>query len=89
MYSLSNAILKIHKFEEGDIFFNGLDISKIHGKELLAFRKNIQIVFQDPYASLNPLHNIYQIISEPLMFHKICRKEDLYCLLYTSPSPRD
>ena len=76
--SLSNAILKIHKFEEGEIFFNGLDISKIQGKELLGFRKNIQIVFQDPYASLNPLHNIYQIISEPLMFHKICRKEDVY-----------
>ena len=76
--SLSNAILKIHKFEEGEIFFNGLDISKIQGKELLNFRKNIQIVFQDPYASLNPLHNIYQIISEPLIFHKICRKEDLY-----------
>ena len=76
--SLSNAILKIHKFEEGEIFFNGLDISKIQGKELLGFRKNIQIVFQDPYASLNPLHNIYQIISEPLMFHKICGKEDLY-----------
>ena len=76
--SLSNAILKIHKFEEGEIFFNGLDISKIQGKELLNFRKNIQIVFQDPYASLNPLHNIYQIISEPLMFHKIYRKEDLY-----------
>ena len=76
--SLSNAILKIHKFEEGEIYFNGLDISKIQGKELLGFRKNIQIVFQDPYASLNPLHNIYQIISEPLIFHKICRKEDLY-----------
>ena len=76
--SLSNAILKIHKFEEGEIFFNGLDISKIQGKELLNFRKNIQIVFQDPYASLNPLHNIYQIISEPLIFHKICRKKDLY-----------
>ena len=76
--SLSNAILKIHKFEEGEIFFKGVDISKIQGKELLNFRKNIQIVFQDPYASLNPLHSIYQIISEPLMFHKICRKDDLY-----------
>ena len=76
--SLSNAILKIHKFEEGEIFFKGIDISKIQGKELLNFRKNIQIVFQDPFASLNPLHSIYQIISEPLMFHKICRKDDLY-----------
>ena len=76
--SLSNAILKIHKFEEGQILFNGKDISKINGKELLGFRKNIQIVFQDPYASLNPLKNIYQVISEPLIFHKICSKDEVY-----------
>ena len=76
--SLSNAILKIHKFEEGQILFNGKDISKINGKELLGFRKNIQIVFQDPYASLNPLKNIYQVISEPLIFHKICKKDEVY-----------
>ena len=76
--SLSNAILKIHKFEEGQILFNGKDISKINGKELLGFRKNVQIVFQDPYASLNPLKNIYQVISEPLIFHKICSKDEVY-----------
>ena len=76
--TLSNAILKIHEFEEGEILFKGMDISKIKEKELLEFRKNVQIIFQDPYASLNPLQNIYQIISEPLMFHKICSKENLY-----------
>ena len=76
--SLSNAILKIHKFEEGQILFNGKDISKINGKELLGFRKNVQIVFQDPYASLNPLKNIYQVVSEPLIFHKICKKDEVY-----------
>ena len=45
---------------------------------MLGFRKNVQIVFQDPYASLNPLKNIYQVISEPLIFHKICKKDEVY-----------
>lgn len=76
--SLSNAILKIHEFEEGEILFNGIDISNIKDKALLRFRKNVQIVFQDPYASLNPLQNIYQIISEPLKFHKMCSKDKVY-----------
>tara|TARA_B100001939_G_scaffold63696_1_gene52668 strand:- start:3058 stop:4737 length:1680 start_codon:yes stop_codon:yes gene_type:complete len=76
--SLSNTILKIHKFQDGEILFNGLNISKIKGKALSEFRKNVQIVFQDPYASLNPLQNIYQIISEPLKFHKISKSKTLY-----------
>ncbi len=76
--SLSNTILKINKFEEGEILFNGDDISKIKGKELLKFRKNVQLIFQDPYASLNPLQNIFQIISEPLKYHKLCNKNMVY-----------
>ena len=76
--TLSNAILKIHEFEEGEILFRGKDISKIKEKELLKFRKNVQIIFQDPYASLNPLQNIYQIISEPIKFHRICLKDEVY-----------
>ena len=76
--TLSNSILKIHEFDKGEIFFHGKDISKIKKKELLEFRKSIQIVFQDPYASLNPLQNILEIISEPMKFHRICSKEKVY-----------
>ena len=76
--TLSNAILKIHEFEKGEILFKGKDISKIKERELLEFRKNVQIIFQDPYASLNPLQNIFQIISEPIKFHKICLKNEVY-----------
>ena len=76
--TLSNAILKIHDFEKGEILFKGKDISKIKEKELLEFRKNVQIIFQDPYASLNPLQNIFQIISEPIKFHRICLKDEVY-----------
>ena len=76
--TLSNAILKIHEFEKGEILFKGKDISKIKERELLEFRKNVQIIFQDPYASLNPLQNIFQIISEPIKFHRICLKDEVY-----------
>ena len=75
--SLSNTIVKIHKFQDGEILFNGLDISTLKGNSLSEFRKNVQIVFQDPYSSLNPLQNIYQIISEPLKFHKIYQSNAL------------
>ena len=75
--SLSNTILKIHKFQDGEILFNGLDISTLKGNSLSEFRKNVQIVFQDPYSSLNPLQNVYQIISEPLKFHKIYQSNAL------------
>ena len=76
--TLSNAILKIHEFKKGEILFKGKDISKIKERELLEFRKNVQIIFQDPYASLNPLQNIFQIISEPIKFHRICLKNEVY-----------
>ena len=76
--TLSNAILKIHDFEKGEITFLGEDVSTIKGEQLLNFKKNIQIIFQDPYASLNPLQKIKQIISEPLRFHKICDPDDIF-----------
>ena len=56
----------------------GEDISTIKADKLLDFRKNIQIIFQDPYASLNPLQKIQQIISEPLRFHEICSSNNIF-----------
>ncbi len=68
--TLSNAILKIHDFEKGKIFFKKKDISNLNSKDLLNFRKKVQIIFQDPYASLNPVHKIQDAIIEPLKYHK-------------------
>ena len=76
--TLSNSILKIHEFEKGEIEFMGKDISDIKGKELIDFRKNIQIVFQDPYSSLNPLQKVKDIIGEPMIVHKIYAKNKIY-----------
>jgi len=55
---------------DGKIIFNGQDITKLHGKSLREIRKDIQMVFQDPYASLNPMQMVGSIIAEPIMnFH--------------------
>ena len=68
--TLSNAILKIHDFEKGKIFFKEKDISNLKSKDLLDFRKKVQIIFQDPYASLNPVQKIQDAIIEPLKYHQ-------------------
>ncbi|MCK5156469.1 MAG: ATP-binding cassette domain-containing protein [Spirochaetales bacterium] len=62
----ARAIAQLHPVTEGNIYFEGKDLTKMSTKELLATRKNIQMVFQDPYASLNPRMTVRTIISEPL-----------------------
>jgi len=68
----------VHDFEIGEILFNGRDITTLTKQEMLEYRKKIQIVFQDPYASLNPLQKVIEIISEPILYHKICGKKLIY-----------
>ncbi|MDO5121726.1 MAG: ATP-binding cassette domain-containing protein, partial [Erysipelotrichaceae bacterium] len=53
------------------ITFEGQDIAKIKGAELKAYRKNMQMIFQDPYASLNPRMTVGEIIKEPMIIHNI------------------
>lgn len=65
------AIVKIYTPTEGKVEFNGEDITKIKGKELSEFRKNVQMIFQDPYASLNPRMTVGEIIREPMDIHNI------------------
>ena len=65
------AIVKIYNPTEGKVEFNGEDITKINGKELSQFRKNVQMIFQDPYASLNPRMTVGEIIREPMDIHNI------------------
>ena len=66
--SLILAILKLIK-SKGKISINSKDISKLNNKENLNLRKEIQIVFQDPFSSLSPRMNIENIISEGLVVH--------------------
>jgi oligopeptide/dipeptide ABC transporter ATP-binding protein len=61
----------------GEVIFEGRDIAKLSRKEQKSMRKNIQIIFQDPYSSLNPRMNIGDIIAEPMKVNKTVKKEDI------------
>lgn len=69
--TLANAILQLDKATSGEIFYKGVDISKLPKHEFRALRKDIQIIFQDPYASLNPRIPIGKAIMEPMKVHQI------------------
>lgn len=70
--TLGRLLLRLLEPTSGEVDFDGTNVGKLKGKELRNFRKEMQIIFQDPYASLNPRMNVEQIISEPLVTHKIC-----------------
>ncbi|WP_028776296.1 ABC transporter ATP-binding protein [Shimazuella kribbensis] len=63
------ALLRILEPTEGEVLFDGVDIAKLPKKELRAFRTNMQMIFQDPYASLNPRWTVQQVLEEPLITH--------------------
>ena len=69
--TLSRTVLLLEKPTAGEIFFHGIDITKLKKEEVRQLRRDIQIIFQDPYSSLNPRHTIAQIITEPMSVHKI------------------
>jgi oligopeptide/dipeptide ABC transporter ATP-binding protein len=70
-------ILRAIEPTSGRILFNGQAITALHGKTLQPFRRQAQIVFQDPYASLNPRLTVSQIIGEPMRVHRLATKETL------------
>ena len=68
--TLAKALIKLISIDAGTIFFDGEDISGIEGDKLKKIRKKIQMIFQDPYASLNPRMRIADILEEPLLINK-------------------
>ncbi len=69
--TLGNAILQLDKATAGSIFYKGRDITTYKGSNLRSLRKEIQIIFQDPFASLNPRLTTGQAIIEPMQVHKL------------------
>ncbi len=69
--TLGRALPGLIQPTNGNIFFNGSDISKLSNAEKKSLRKEMQIVFQDPYSSLNPRKKIGDAIAEPLLVHKL------------------
>ncbi len=69
--TLGRAIIQLIKANSGDVFFLGQNLQKLSNKELKMVRKNLQIIFQDPYSSLNPRMSVQQILSEPFDIHGV------------------
>ena len=65
------AILQLYRPTDGNVVFEGKDLTKTSGEELRKMRRRMQMIFQDPYASLNPRMTVGSIISEPLEVHGI------------------
>ena len=73
--TLARVIMRLHDSTAGTIEFEGRDITKMKGKELREMRRDMQMIFQDPYASLNPRKTIGSIISAPYRLHKTVAKD--------------
>ena len=69
--TLGRTIVKLYKPTEGSVEFMGKDVSQLKGKALKSFHKDMQMIFQDPYASLNPRETVGEIIAEPMKIHHI------------------
>src|SRR5512142_376730 len=69
--TLGRLALRLLEPTSGRVFFEGRDLQTVGKQELRALRKRMQIVFQDPFASLNPRMHIRDIITEPLVVHRL------------------
>ena len=74
--TLGRVILHLHERTDGKIVFQGEDISDVSPAKLKALRKDMQIIFQDPYASLNPRMSLGNIIGEPLEIYGMCKSKE-------------
>ncbi|MCH2409770.1 ATP-binding cassette domain-containing protein [Myxococcota bacterium] len=75
--TVGRSVLRLIEPSSGEIFFDGADLRSLRGEALRTVRKNMQIVFQDPYGSLNPRMNVHSIIGEPLRIHEKINGDEL------------
>ena len=69
------TLMRLHDASGGEVLFDGVDLLKLSESELMKYKRRIQIVFQNPYASLNPRFTVGQILIEPMTIHKIGKDE--------------
>jgi oligopeptide transport system ATP-binding protein len=69
--TMGRCILRLEKPTAGEILYDGVDIAKLDRRALVALRRRIQVIFQDPYSSLNPRQKVGSIIAEPMMVHGV------------------
>ena len=69
--TVANMVLRLLEPTSGRVIFEGQDIAQLKGKELFEMRRKVQVVFQNPYGSLDPMFSVYKCIEEPLALHKV------------------
>lgn len=75
--TLAGAILKLTEPDAGKVIVDGTDVTELSGEKLRKFRKNMQLIFQNPYGSLNPKMTVEKIITEPLRIHTPLTKSEI------------
>ncbi|MDO4295790.1 MAG: dipeptide ABC transporter ATP-binding protein [bacterium] len=74
--TLGRTLLRLVEPTSGEIWFDGENVTKKKEREFLPLRRQMQVIFQDPYASLNPRMSVKQIIEEPLVTHRVAKKKE-------------
>lgn len=75
--TLARTVLRLEKAREGTVTLNGQNVLSLRGAALRAFRRTVQVVFQDPNASLNPRHTVLDLLTEAMLFHGLVTRENL------------
>lgn len=73
--TLGRCILRLIEPTSGEVLFEGRDVAKLNKAEMHSMRKEMQLIFQDPYSSLNPRKTVFQTISEPMKVFKLCKNK--------------
>lgn len=74
----ARTVIRLLDPKEGSIRYDGTDITSLSPQEMMPFRKKIQMIFQDPYASLNPRQKIIDILKEPILFHGTATRQEAH-----------
>jgi oligopeptide/dipeptide ABC transporter ATP-binding protein len=75
--TVARCVLRLTEPSAGSVYFEGAPVSQFSGQALHAFRRRAQIVFQDPFASLDPRFSVRRTIAEPLKVHRICPRAEM------------
>jgi len=75
--TLGKTIMRLYRPDSGEVLYNGEDIWKYTGKQKKEYTKNVQMIFQDPYACLDPLSVVSDIVAEGMKIHKMYKGEEL------------
>jgi ABC-type oligopeptide transport system ATPase subunit len=75
--TLGRSILQLAPTTAGQVSFDGISLTGLSAKQLVPWRRKMQMIFQDPYASLNPRMTVYQTLAEPLLYHGLANRKTI------------